>query len=117
MAMICEPMQLLNLLVVTSEFHLARSRLIFDWIVPLWIPEATVAYIGAVDAGLDGELLEGRREKERGGCVNVESQSRKFTTKMSAVAFLMQGHGAYNSAPQQAASASTAANMQVLGSY
>lgn len=115
MAMICEPMGLRSVLVVTSEFHLPRSKLIFDWIVPLWIEGASVTYSGAPNVGLEGELLEGRRKKEEGGCANVKSQASKHTTRAAVLSFLLVGHGAYNCAPKAVALAPV--DQKVLDSY
>ena len=117
MAMICEPMQLHRLLVVTSEFHMPRTKLIFEWVVRLWLPDATVEYRAADNRGIDPELLQGRCDKEKKGCDNVMAQARQYTTKAAVSTFLFVDHGAYNARVPVAAPVPTAADQRVLDSY
>jgi hypothetical protein len=117
MAMICEPLKLKNLLVVTSEFHMPRTRLIFDWIAPLWHPTASVTYAPAPDDGLSAEAVELRRQKEKAGCDGVAEHARKHTTREATARFLMLGHGAYAVAPPQPAVPAPPIDKRVLDSY
>lgn len=117
MAMICEPLQLQTLLVVTSDFHMPRTRLIFDWIVPLWIPTASVSYASAPNTGLSDEAVELRREKEKAGCDGVSRHAREHPTREATVRFLLQGHGAYAVSPPPPTVPAPPIDKRVLDSY
>lgn len=117
MAMVCAPLGLHRLLVVTSKFHMPRTRLIFDWITPLWHPSATVAYSAAPNHGLSDEALELRRDKEKGGCEHVARQARAHPTRMATAQFLLLEHGAYAVAPAPQAAPALPVDKRVLDSY
>jgi hypothetical protein len=53
-----------RLVVVTSEFHMARSRAIFEWIFGLTPARYELHFEASPDDGLDSMLLERRRAKE-----------------------------------------------------
>merc|ERR1711972_985070 len=64
-----------NLLVVTSEFHLERTKAIFDWIFSL-DPEVGGApyrldYLGTADVALDGAAVAARAAREQQSAANV----------------------------------------------
>jgi uncharacterized SAM-binding protein YcdF (DUF218 family) len=61
-----DPARLDALLVVTSEFHMPRSRAIFEWVFGMG-PIVRNAVRRQSDAGFEPILLERRRAKEAAG--------------------------------------------------
>lgn len=54
-----------HLTIITSNFHLPRTKLIFDWIYGLSTDQPYVLeYVGVDDSHLDPQLLESHRQKE-----------------------------------------------------
>jgi hypothetical protein len=61
-----DPLDLKQLLVITSEFHMPRTQAIFDWVFslePLTIPCA-IQFQETPNAGLSGQVLEARLHRE-----------------------------------------------------
>eukprot|EP00039_Didymoeca_costata_P014210 m.227043 g.227043 ORF g.227043 m.227043 type:complete len:218 (+) comp15970_c0_seq2:88-741(+) len=94
-AMLCAPLSLKKLMVVTSEFHIARTKCIFNWVFPLFIEQVSIAFQNSPNTGLDTENLEGRRTKEAASSRTVIAHSEKYKTKDAFVRFLFTEHGAY----------------------
>ena len=91
-----------DVLVVTSAFHLPRTRAIFEWVFGL--PEAggrrrppvRLAYEAAADVGLSEEHLAARRQKERSALEALEARTMAEVADLGALsAFLFERHGAY----------------------
>ena len=54
-----------NILVITSDFHLERSKLIFEWIYSLDNTKYNLNFIGVSDKGLDTNIINYRRIREK----------------------------------------------------
>jgi len=94
-----------RLLVVTSAFHAARCRAVFEWAFSL--PGADGPYELVVEAapntGLSAEALAARAEKERLALAGVEHLSRKIRTLEQLHEWLFTEHAAYATGLQPAA--------------
>ena len=91
-----------RILVVTNEFHIHRTKAIFDWIFSVPKKESGVAtnyemfYLSCNNVGLSTEALEARRSHEKRGEKNVlENLSRQYTTLNSVLGFLTTNHDFY----------------------
>lgn len=92
-----------TVLVVTSEFHLPRTRAIFDWVFSL--PDASgrrrgpptqLSYEAAPDRGLSEEHLASRVQKEADALSNLRSNTMVAVADLRGLsAFLFESHGAY----------------------
>jgi vancomycin permeability regulator SanA len=58
------PMGLQNILIITSEFHIQRSRTIFDWILGFDANKYNIIYEETDNIGMDPCILESRRTRE-----------------------------------------------------
>eukprot|EP00188_Purpureofilum_apyrenoidigerum_P000808 Plantae.Rhodophyta-Purpureofilum_apyrenoidigerum.ctg13995.p1 GENE.Plantae.Rhodophyta-Purpureofilum_apyrenoidigerum.ctg13995~~Plantae.Rhodophyta-Purpureofilum_apyrenoidigerum.ctg13995.p1 ORF type:complete len:222 (-),score=33.80 Plantae.Rhodophyta-Purpureofilum_apyrenoidigerum.ctg13995:289-954(-) len=86
-----------NLLVVTSNFHMPRSKAIFDWIYGFQPTTATVSYLTVQDDDcMEPDVLQARKEKESKSLETFLINSRRMTTQESAAHFLFVEHGAYS---------------------
>lgn len=100
--MLAEPMELANLIVVTSAFHMPRTRAIFNWVFGLSSGSSTTRnykldYCISEDVGLEPDELAARTLKES---IGHEALSTKTIPRISCIrelaAFLLVEHGAYN---------------------
>lgn len=103
-----EPAGLARLLVVTSEFHLARTEAVFDWVFGL-TPRPVDYYLqfrAAPNAGLEPDAIAARAAKEADGLKTVQQRSRELTCLREFHRWLFTQHGAYAmallDAPRQA---------------
>ncbi len=85
--------------VVTSAFHMARTREIFDWVFglpPHAARQPQISYEAVDEAGLDPEALAGRIEKERRSLDGFRSNVVPRVADLAALhRFLFTEHDAY----------------------
>lgn len=99
--MVTDPLQLRELCIVTSEFHVARTRAIFDWVFGLDAPQPTYAlhYKVAADVGMPPDVRAARGEKEAASLERLQTATIPENSSMRQLAqFLLVKHGAYNAA-------------------
>lgn len=90
-----------DVVVVTSDFQLARAQAIFEWAFSL-PPAPTgrpyrLAFRGVSDACLDPEVLRLRRVKEAESLASFSAGTARTVTTLSAAhEFIFRRHGAYN---------------------
>jgi hypothetical protein len=91
-----------NVIVITSEFHMDRTRAIFDWIFGVQDERSNydssykLYYVATPDLGLSDEALDSRRKHEAKGAANVTENLRpKYTTIQKVWKFLNYNHDFY----------------------
>ena len=93
-----------RLLVVTNEFHIHRSKAIFDWVFSATregddsskTSNYELFYLSCNNVGLSDEAVEARRSHERRGEKNVvENLATKYTTLKDVLEFLTTNHDFY----------------------
>mmetsp|Transcript_24139 Transcript_24139/g.44335 ORF Transcript_24139/g.44335 Transcript_24139/m.44335 type:complete len:322 (-) Transcript_24139:246-1211(-) len=92
-----------RILVVTNEFHIHRSKAIFDWVfhVPSDIDESSTTpyelyYLSCNNVGLPKDALKSRKSHEARGEVNVRTKLAKEYTSLKGVwKFLTEKHDFY----------------------
>jgi hypothetical protein len=67
------PMNLKRILVITSDFHMDRSREIFDWINILHNNIVDIKYYRVTDDELDNDIISIRRFRERESLLNLKN--------------------------------------------
>jgi len=93
----------INMLVVTNSFHMARTRVIFEWIFGLPGTTSTTTtyrlnFHAVENEGLDVELLRLRKSKERKGIKSLtESLIPRIRSMKELHSFLYREHNAYRS--------------------
>jgi len=94
-----------NILVVTSEFHMDRSKAIFDWVfqAPVVVdgqpitPPYSLSYMATENVGLSQEAIESRVQHEQKGAKNIrEKISMEYTSLRDIWRFLTQKHDFYS---------------------
>ena len=92
-----EPLELQSILVITSEFHLPRTREIFNWIYQLEPKKikTDLSYKSSPNLGLDPPALEARVTREEKS-LNALKKTRKQITNMEELhRWLYSEHKAY----------------------
>jgi hypothetical protein len=85
-----------KLLVITSAFHMRRTRAIFEWVYGFENAKYDVEFAGADDRGLAPEFLEYRIRKEQQAFDSFE-QTRLVVNSLSALHhWIWTAHGAYS---------------------
>ena len=87
-----------RLLVVTSEFHMPRTRAIFEWVFGVGEGERyDLEFLSTANDGLSDAEVGARVEREEKSMVNVrENLSKKYTTMRGVHEFLTRNHDLYN---------------------
>jgi hypothetical protein len=92
-----DPASLRRLLVVNSEFHMSRTRMIFDWVFSLLPadPPYTLAYHTVPDLGLTEVGTEARRAKEVARMEDLCRTIPRITSLAALHRFVFTEHRAY----------------------
>ena len=90
-----------RLLVITSDFHLARTKAIFDWVYGAAGAEPSgayeLSYLGTDDTGLTAAKVAARKAREDASTRNVVSSLAPGHQKLSSVReFLTTRHDLYS---------------------
>eukprot|EP00614_Pseudopedinella_elastica_P025974 CAMPEP_0172624312 /NCGR_PEP_ID=MMETSP1068-20121228/135419_1 /TAXON_ID=35684 /ORGANISM="Pseudopedinella elastica, Strain CCMP716" /LENGTH=285 /DNA_ID=CAMNT_0013433209 /DNA_START=78 /DNA_END=935 /DNA_ORIENTATION=+ len=115
-----------RLVVITNEFHMPRTKAIFEWVFGLgscndynenYQGGYGIRFVAVADAGLSGHVLEGRRAKEAASLESFLSGTRQRATSMKGLhAFLFGDHTAYASKRHEQATTG-ALDPAVLSTY
>eukprot|EP00571_Detonula_confervacea_P013802 CAMPEP_0172300628 /NCGR_PEP_ID=MMETSP1058-20130122/2665_1 /TAXON_ID=83371 /ORGANISM="Detonula confervacea, Strain CCMP 353" /LENGTH=338 /DNA_ID=CAMNT_0013010451 /DNA_START=98 /DNA_END=1114 /DNA_ORIENTATION=- len=95
-----------RILVVTNEFHIHRSKAIFDWIFHVPLSSDTESsstttpyelyYLSCNNVGLANDALESRKSHEARGETNVRTKlAKEYTTLKGVWEFLTEKHDFY----------------------
>jgi hypothetical protein len=92
-----DPAGLRRLAVVTSGFHMPRTERIFRWVFGLapGAEDYSLRFFTAEDAGLEGEPLRARVEKERESIAQLEETAAGICDLKSLQRWLFLHHTAY----------------------
>jgi hypothetical protein len=93
-----DPRELRRLLVITSDFHVERTRMAFDWVYGL-TPAAgnEIDYEGILDPNMDPDLFRARQTKERKSLAALAPLTQSLTTIKDFHHWLFTEHSAYRS--------------------
>jgi uncharacterized SAM-binding protein YcdF (DUF218 family) len=87
-------------LVITSEFHMPRTEAVFRWVFGLEAPgtRCSLDFLTSPDAGIDGERLKERVERERTSLIIFRDLQTRVGSLAGLHDWLFTKHGVY--APQ-----------------
>jgi hypothetical protein len=93
-----EPRWLRRLLVVSSEFHIARCEAAFRWVYGLGPREVEfeLSFEPVPDVGMGVEALQARREREADSLRSLEPLTRRYTDVGMFHRWLYSEHAAYS---------------------
>jgi len=92
-----------NILIVTSQFHMDRTKSIFDWVFQApgldgIMPESLyrLSYLATENIGLSDEALLSRMEHEKKGAASVKRLSVQYPSLKDIWLFLVSKHDFYS---------------------
>ncbi|VEU43312.1 unnamed protein product [Pseudo-nitzschia multistriata] len=116
-----------KLLVITNEFHMARTRAIFDWIFSIppavamgvaaggfgeGFPAYDLYYLESPNVGMAREAIAARKEREASSARSVDALSKKYSHSLGDVyRFLTHDHALYAASPLVDRGKATAADI------
>lgn len=68
------PLKLSSIILITSEFHMPRSKEIFDWMKKCFQNDIEINYISSSDHQIDKEVLECRAQREKQSLENLKTK-------------------------------------------
>jgi len=77
------------------QFHMPRSKAIFDWIFGLGGRHYELYYLQSPNVGLSEEAVEARREREARSLASVEKFAESMKTMRDVWSFLNERHDLY----------------------
>lgn len=104
-----------KLLVVTSEFHMPRTRAIFEWVYGYEPGRYELAFEASPNTGLTPAGVRSREEKEAQGLASVRQHQQRLRTLREFHEWFFTVHGAYSA--EAAWRHTRAQDRQVLESY
>lgn len=98
------PLNLKKFTVITSEFHMPRTKCVFDWIFSLPFSQCeksisekyNIAYIGTENIGIEKEVLEERIKKEQEGIERINLLKNEIHDLEEFNQWLFRDHSAYS---------------------
>jgi len=112
-----DPLEMNRLLVITSDFHFARTELAFRWVYGL-IPadlSRQLDFAAVTDPEMDPAVFVARQEKERQSLESLKSLTKTIATIQEFHCWLFSAHNAYNA--DQRAFGSGTVTSNTLQSY
>jgi hypothetical protein len=91
----CEPRALRKLLVITSAFHMPRTRAIFDWVFSLPKTKFDLEFLTTPDTGMAQDALAARVEKEAASLTRVHELRDRIRTLQDLHQFVFTEHEVY----------------------
>ena len=67
------PLRLKNILIITSEFHMERSRIIFEWMKQVFQQKINITYKSTSNNNIDPDVLQSRIMREKSSSQNLQS--------------------------------------------
>jgi len=97
-----EPRGFRKLLIITSSFHMPRTKSVFEWVYGLESPYSADTYDlyfeEVPDEGMDKHILKARIEKEKKSLKHLYHLKKKIKTFQQFHQWLFTEHGAYAAA-------------------
>ena len=96
-----DPLQFDRLLVITSEFHMPRTQVAFEWIyglTPLPV-EYQLIFQTVSDRGLSPQAFKARTAREKKSLEKMRITQTDITTLNAFHTWLYSEHSAYNASP------------------
>ncbi|MGA3023576.1 MAG: YdcF family protein [Bryobacteraceae bacterium] len=95
-----EPRQMRRLLVIASDFHVARAEAVFRWVYGLGPPVVPYEFRfeSVADPAMDAAVLQARVERERQRLGALANLTERITTMHDFHRWLFTEHDAYNAA-------------------
>jgi len=93
-----DPFDFKKILVITSDHHIPRVRVIFEWVFSLTPRKNNyqLDFVSVSDAGIDPSLIRARTEKEKKSLKNILRLKKKIKTLDDFHRWLFTKHAVYS---------------------
>lgn len=89
------PMEVSRVLVITSDFHMPRTKAIFNWIYGL-SSNTTLDFLSVNSLDLNQDIIQARMERERKSLETLQDKIAKIRTLKDFHVWFFSEHKAYN---------------------
>lgn len=89
------PLKLPNFTVITSEFHIKRVKVIFDYFNTLFEVNAKINYIATNNSEMNNTVLGTRIEREQNSIISFRRTIKKLQTLKQFIEWFYTDHSAY----------------------
>ncbi|NQU98492.1 YdcF family protein [Candidatus Woesearchaeota archaeon] len=98
-AFFTEPKKLKKVCIITSEFHMPRTKAIFEWVYSLKpLPvKHKLTFLTVDDEGIDENLMAAKKEKEKESLKQFEETKERIKNFKQLREWLFSEHAAYTS--------------------
>ena len=93
------PMEIDRVLVITSDFHMLRTKAIFNWIYSLTsahTSKRSVDFLSVNSLDLDQNIINARSQREKQSLANLQDKIINITTLKDFHTWFFNEHKAYN---------------------
>jgi vancomycin permeability regulator SanA len=90
------PLGIKSALVITSDFHMPRSKAIFRWIYQLWNQKCDLEFLEVSTKYLDNEIIQARTDREKRSLITFHQVMDKIQTMKDFHYWFYREHQAYN---------------------
>jgi hypothetical protein len=92
-----DPLNCRSCLVITSEFHMPRTKSIFNWIYQLSCPNYpfSLSFLCTPNTGLSPKALKARINREKNSLKNLEKIQSKINSLQDLHVWIYEEHQAY----------------------
>jgi uncharacterized SAM-binding protein YcdF (DUF218 family) len=91
------PLKITKCHIITSDFHMERSKIIFNYLMGYVEHDINISYISVNDDVIPADILENRKEREKKSAENFLLLTQKIKTLKEFVEWLHCEHDAYKS--------------------
>lgn len=86
-----------NILIITSDFHIERTKVIFNWLYGLFYGNnIKLSYLKTISSNMDKNVFEKRCIKETTSIINFNKVIEKIKTIKDFTTWFYNEHNAYN---------------------
>ncbi|MBC8166690.1 MAG: YdcF family protein [Bryobacteraceae bacterium] len=85
-----------RMLIITSEFHMQRTRAIFEWIYSMEAAEYHLEFLASPNDGLKAEAVSARAARETQSLASVEKLRRELRNRRDLHDWMFTRHRAYS---------------------
>jgi len=90
------PLELKKIVLITSDFHITRTKVIFDWIKTIFKININIIFLSVSDESFDKNIINKRIKREKNSTINlIKNVINKINNKEKLFKWFYTEHKAY----------------------
>lgn len=90
------PLEFKDIVLITSDFHITRTKVIFDWIKSIFKVNINIIYLSVSDETFDQNIISKRIKREKNSTINlIKNVINKVNNKEKLFKWFYTEHKAY----------------------